>query len=144
MEIRDLEDCYNAYEEAVRQAVRKAGPADGLLGMKSSVESDPCHEAFYGRVGELTAELAESLRLQPDPDTAAKAVRFLLEAKLNYPEKHMVWMCMAAEKHALPLIPLLSRDAAGDLLALYDRISPAGTRFPAQREVAKALKSRRS
>ena len=133
-----LQELYDSYVCETARLMAEAGPADGLLGMKSTAAQHPCHEEFYKKAGDLTASWSRSA--DASPEEAEAAVRFLLEAHGRCPQREAAWMFIAAEVHALPLIPLLKPADARSLLGLYDRISPVRTRLPVQKQVAKALK----
>ena len=130
--------CHNEFYKKVEDIVSEA-----VISVSAPILADA-----------YTAPRGRAASAAPAPDTAghgiagpaahtsawAQAAHFILSAQTAYPDKEVHWMCVAAEKHALLLIPLLSKEEASDLLSLYNKICPPITRFPVQKEVGKALK----
>lgn len=142
-----MEDCAAAIEQALADyraeleaAEKKKKPTDGLLGFGRSIQDDPCHEKLDQRLGKIVEELRAG---QPSSKQAEEAVRLLLlrgDAS-SWPTSAQ-WMLRAEERHALPLIPFLTPDAAAALFRQYhDRYRP-WERLPVQKQVYKALKAR--
>ncbi len=147
------------YEEYLRQAVAlsaKYSVGAGLLGFGAGAKDDPCHEAFYEKVGELagmlkpadaeataegSAEVGVKADGQASADEVAQAVEQILFAEAPDGEDNGAsWMLIAAHAHTLPLIPGLSAERALEMLARYDAAYPKGRRLPVQKKVAAALK----
>lgn len=115
-------------------------PTDGFLGFGHSLRDDACHARLDERVEQTISELCAS---QPSPEEAERAVRFLLlrDDVQSWPTACQ-WMIRAVERHSLPLIPFLTREAAAAFLREYGERYSRWERLPAQKEVFKALKAR--
>ena len=100
-----LRDLLDEYEAAVRAAKARRTAASGLLGLGPKGSDDPCHEAFDGKLATLFAAMAAG---DASPADAAEATGLLLRAEDDRPwPMDARWMLVAAQRHALPLIPLL-------------------------------------
>ena len=134
----DLEQVFEAYRQEVEAYLRKSKPTDGLLGFGRSLKDDACHDRFDERIAQAVEKICQAA---PDPDQAEKAIRMLISrTDLQAWPLAAQWMLRAIERHSLPLIPFLSREAASGLYREYaDRYRP-WDRLPVQKEVLKALK----
>ncbi len=135
-----LEQAFEAYRLDLEASERRRRPTDGLLGFGRAPGDDPCH----GRLDErLQEEVQKICALPPSPEEALQVTGYLLmrDDVPSWPPAAQ-WMLRAAERHALPLIPCLSSDAAGKLLRQYTSRYRPWDRLPAQKEICKALKER--
>jgi hypothetical protein len=134
-----LQQRYLDYQNYIHELFSSAKLTDGIFGLPNSPHKDKGHTQFFNDVGQLTQEMAQqSLSTQE----AADAVRFLLTSTpLAEGNKTMEWMLVAAQQHALPLIPFLSPADAAALLADYEHENPKRYRLPAQKQVVSALKA---
>ena len=135
-----LEQAFADYRQDLENYAKKAKPTDGLLGFGHSLQNDPCHEKLDEAVKKAVDAIREA---GPTPEDAEKAVRFLLRPDDGKPWPLAAeWMLRAIERHTLPLIPYLTKEAAGLIQREYaDRYRP-WERLPAQKEVFKALKEK--
>ena len=133
-----LEEAFAAYRQEIEDYNRKSNPLDGLLGFGRSLKNDACHDRFDERVASRVTEICQA---GPDAETAEQAVRLLI-CRTDIPSWPMAaqWMLRAAERHCIPLIPYLSRDAAAKLHREYAGRYRPWDRLPAQKEILKALK----
>lgn len=135
-----LAQAFADYRRDLDEFERKRKPTDGLLGFGRSLQDDPCHERFDGRLEEAVRGVCA---LPPSPGEAARAARLLLEhnGEGGWPLAAQ-WMLRAIERHALPLIPYLSAEDAAALLRQYAARYKPWDRLPAQKQVHKALSAR--
>ena len=134
-----LQEAFAAYRQELEAAQKKRKPTDGLLGFGNSIKDDPCHERFDERVAQAVSAIAAA---QPSPTDARRVVRLLLiRDDLQAWHLSAQWMLRAAERHALPLIPFLSREAAAELSEEYTGRYKRWERLPVQKQVIKALKA---
>jgi len=132
-----LQQAYTDYRQELAEAERKQKPTDGLLGFGRSLKDDACHDRFDERLAQAVERLCAGA---PGPEEAERAVRLLLlrEGDGAWPLSAQ-WMLRAAERHSLPLIPFLSREAASALAKAYARHYRPWDRLPVQKQVLKAL-----
>ena len=138
-QLNALEQAFRDYRKALEECKKKYRPTDGLLGFGRSIKDDPCHSQMDERVEKSVADIC---RAQPSPADAERAAQMLLarDDMPTWPPSAQL-MLRALERHCIPLIPFLSREAAGTLLKKYDARYKRWERFPAQKEVFKALKT---
>ena len=131
-----LKACVARYEEAVSRMVARLRPGDGILGMGRDPRRDPCHMEFYEAVGQA---VTQSLQAGLEAGGADRAVRFLLS--MSQGDRHTLArpMMEAAQGHALPLIPLLEKSQAAELVRWYAGQYPKRRRLPIQDKVLAAL-----
>jgi hypothetical protein len=135
-----LTNRYLDYHDYTKELFSKAKFADGLFGFGDDPRKDKGHTQFFDEVGQIVEALSqESL----SPEEAAEAVQFILTApSLAEDNKTMEWMLIAAQQHAIPLVPFLSPADAKTILVAFEKENPRRMRLPSQNQVAKALKSR--
>ena len=134
------EQAFREYRRDLEEYEKKRKPTDGLFGFGHSLQDDPCH----GRADEKVRLAAEGLcAAQPSSDTAERMVRLLLlrDDMNTWPEAAQ-WMLRAMERHALPLIAFLSRDAAAAVGLEYAGRYRRWERLPVQKKICKALKEK--
>lgn len=135
-----LEQAFRDYRLDLENYEKKAKPTDGLLGFGRSLKDDACHERLDTRVKEIVDAFCAA---GPSPEDAERAVRLLLRPDDGKPWPLAAeWMLRAIERHTLPLIPYLSKDAAARFLREYGARYRRWERLPAQKEVYKALKEK--
>ena len=135
-----LAEAYRTYWQDVDACRKNLKPTDGLFGLGHSLADDACHDRFDRQLCAAVQALRDA---ELNPDEAETAVRMILEPddKPEWPQAAQ-WMLRAAERHALLLIPFLSKDGAARLCSAYASRYKPWDRLPAQREVYKALKSK--
>ena len=132
-----LEQAFRDYLQDLENYEKKRRPTDGLLGFGRSLKDDPCHERLDERVEKAVGEICASA---PSPGEAERTVRMLLRDDMQAWPLAAQWMLRAIERHAIPLIPFLTRETAAALLKEYAERYRPWDRLPVQREVHKALK----
>ncbi len=132
-----------AFQDYRRDAVeeeKKRDVTEGLLGFGRRAGDSPAQDRFDARVEEIVGGATTSL---PTPAEAEGIVRQLLlrDPSEAWPAAAQ-WMLIAAQRHCLPLIPMLSPAQAGDILKAYEARYAPWERLPAQKRVIRALKAR--
>ena len=133
----DLHQLYQQYISHALSLESKRQPGQGLLGMGSKPADDPCHETFVKAAEEAAAALALT---RPQGETLLSLLRLIFRV----PEEHrdtlsLYWTLVAAQRCALPLIPLLSPGNARVLLKEFGRLFRPWQRMPVQKEVMQLL-----
>lgn len=132
-----LEEAFRLYREELEAASKKQKPLGGFLGFGHSLKDDACHERFDERVKNAVDGLAG---LNPPAEEAERAVRMLLRDHGKEWKESAQWMFRAAERHSIPLIPFLTKEAAGQLYQEYNDRYKRWERLPAQKKVYQELK----
>ena len=134
-QLKKLTENYISETDALL-ANRKFG--EGMFGMADSARNSPIHMEYYQAV---ETAVKEALSNSPDSTAADEAVQFLLTAEEAYPCSTLAsWMLVAIQNHALPLIPLMSKEKREELFTWFNKHVPRLQRLPVQREIIKALK----
>ena len=135
-----LEQAYADYHRELEECEKNARPTDGILGVGRSEKDDPCHKHADEKIRRTVEELCAA---QPTPGAAEEMARLLLLRRdtQEWPPAAQ-WMLRAMERHALPLIPLLSREAAAEINRAYTARYRRWERLPVQKQICKALKAR--
>ena len=138
--LRELESAFDDYRRDLERYEQKKNPLGGLFGVGSSLKDDSCHDRLDER---LEAAVGELFALLPPPQDAARAVRTLLcpGEGTDWPLA-AEWMLRAVERHALPLIPFLTPQAAEGIQREYAVRYKPWDRLPKQKEVYRALRER--
>ena len=136
----DFYQILSRYDADLHAMNTHARPADGLFGLGRRRGDDPCHDVMDQAVQDLLT------RLCADPDAVDQApgiLRLLLEAESarSWPD-HARWMLIAAQRHGLLLVPLLSAADAAALASWYEGLYRRADRFPVQRDLLRALRRR--
>jgi len=136
----DLHEAFADYRQDLEAYERSRRPADGLLGFGRTMANDPCHD----RLDEKVKRAAEGLRAEnPPPESAEEMVRLLLlREDLSAWPVAAQWMIRALERHALPLIPFLTPETAGDISRAYEQRYRRWERLPVQKQLCRALQER--
>lgn len=134
-----LDAAFELYRQDLETYARTSKPMDGFLGFGRALKNEPCHDHFDVRV----KEAVESIRAaSPTPEDAARVVGMLLRYDpAGWPQPAQ-WMLRAVERHTMPLIPFLTPENAAAFQKEYAARYKRWERFPAQKEVLKALKNR--
>ena len=135
--MEQLRACYAAYVAAAEKAEKNKSQWNGAFGIGTSTKDHPCHDDFYEAMEVWCRGFVEK---NPDRTTAEEAVRFILETAENYRGKLPYWYMYAAHGFTRPLIPLVSREFAGEMRVWYDKYHSRQDRMPVQREVYRLLK----
>ena len=135
--IEQLKARYEQYRQESEEVLRKASPTDGLFGFGEDPRKNPCHDRFYEDVARWVREFAES---NPSSAHAEAAVDQILRAPSENRDTAVFWYMYAAQKHAAPLIPLMSADSCAKLRDWYDGAYPKIDRMPVQKEIYKLLR----
>ncbi len=135
-----LEGIYRDYREEIAKAEEKLRPTDGIFGFGASLSNDACHQRLDERLRDAVGEICA---LSPSSSDAERAAGILLRSReADFPQNAARWMLRAAERHALPLIPFLDRDAAFRLWKDYEKRYRPWERLPVQRELVAEMKKR--
>jgi hypothetical protein len=136
-----LEQVKTLYDDYLRRSAelqRSRNPWREMFGMHGGAKDDPSHIQFIEAVCQTLS--------QPEK-TAAEERAALVWLLFRAPEEHSgdrlaYWSLLAAQRAALGLIPLLSREEAAELSAWFTRTYPRGQRLPVQKELCAALEQR--
>lgn len=134
--LESLKELYEQYDATVVQVRKKASAFAGMFGLGDDPRRNACHESFYDAVGKLVADYAAS---NPEQEDVAQVVRFILSAAHLNRDKETYWYLYAVQGHTKVLIPMLSAQDCGEMIALYDDAYPKADRMPVQRELYKLL-----
>ena len=133
-----LNTILDEYERAIEAETRTRKPAEGLLGFGRKPGDMACHEAFDQKIEAFFVQLAAQ---PPCREELIAALQSLFRAADTRPwPEHAYWSLLAAERHALRLIPLLNREDASALLREYAARYKPWERLPVQKQVIQALK----
>ncbi|MCI2056466.1 MAG: hypothetical protein LKJ86_04875 [Oscillibacter sp.] len=137
--LEQVRQLYQDYLIRCAKLERERQPGDGLLGMGSSPDKDPCHDAFSESLAQLLSEDAQSA----SSGEAFRILEYMFQAPLGHRDEQLAyWMLLAVHGLTMNLIGCLdSRDAA-KLLAHYREDYPRFERLPVQKKVLAALKIR--
>lgn len=134
-EIAALYDTYLSEALRVEQA-RK--PGEGIFGIGKKPSDDPCHDRF---ISDLGAMLDDFCRSQPASSDVSAVLKLIFRAPKEHPEPTSAyWVLIAAQKLALPLIPLLTLPDAAALVSEYAATYKRWERLPVQKQIYLALK----
>lgn len=136
-DLQQLEEIYQEYEEKLEEAEKGAGLLSGAFGMGDDPRKDACNQAFYEKLGGWAREFRDG---QPEPREVAQGVDFILEYPFRHRESGTYWFAYAAQQHAMELIPLLEKQAAGALAERFARLYPKRERLPVQRRILEMLR----
>ena len=137
----ELEQAFAAYRREIADYERKSRPTDGLLGFGRSLGNDACHDHLDARIEKIVQQACDA---GVAPQEAEALVRALLLPKPTAPWPVAAqWMLRAAERHSIPLIPLLSGEAAAAICREYAVRYRPWDRLPAQKQVLHALSQAR-
>ncbi|MBR0219045.1 MAG: hypothetical protein IJQ33_07590 [Clostridia bacterium] len=134
-----LEAAFEMYRQDLESYARTCKPLDGFLGFGRALKNEPCHDHFDARVKEAVEVICAAT---PTSEDAARAVGLLLRYDPTGWPQPAQWMLRAVERHTLPLIPFLAPETAAAFQKEYAARYKPWERFPMQKEVLKALKSR--
>lgn len=135
--ISTLEQILEEYRRDLEEYAKNRRTLDGVFGFGRSLRNDPCHERFDEKVRKAVEAFAAE---EPSPSEAEEAVRFLLSWEAKDLPDAAKWMLGAEERHSLPLIPRIGKEAADALYPWYKKRYRPWERMPVQKEVLKALK----
>ena len=127
---------YDEYEKELEELHRKAPATAGLLGMGGHPRDDRCNEIFYYNVEKWVEGFLNGNPNQCDVDTVAEWILKLADV---HRQDHTYWFCYALQAHAKKLIPMMSREKAGELQSWYKEAYPKVDRLPLQTEIYKLL-----
>ena len=135
-----IRGAYIEYLDSMAEAKKSRRPVDGLLGFSWS-ESDRIQERF---ANELRSAVEDFAAGQPGSGEAAEALRFIYAQAHDFPDRDsgVYWMLLASHAFSLPLVELLNAQDARAMRELYEAEFPRRERFPAQKNVLTALKTR--
>ena len=140
MELKELQEIYSAYEEALGKARRKANLFSGLFGQGSldDPRGNPCNREFYEKVGAWVEAFAATDAAE---EQVVAVCRFILNGALD-PKAPTYWYCLVAQGYVETLIPRLTPESCAILQAEYDRNYPKKKRLPLQEQLYKKLSER--
>ena len=108
-----------------------------FLRFDHSIKDDACHERLDERVEKAVSGIVE---MNPSPEEAERAVRMLLRDDSAEWQEVARWMLRAVERHSIPMISFLTKEAAGRLYQEYCDRYKRWERLPAQQKVYQELK----
>ena len=132
-----LEEAFRLYREELSEGRKKQKTMSGFLGFGHSLKDDACHEKFDERVEKAVSGI---VGLNPSPENAERAVGMLLRNDVSNWHETAQWMMRAVERHSIPLIPFLTKEAAERLWQEYGERYKRWERLPAQKKVYQELK----
>lgn len=136
--LTQLKKLLTEYVATVDELIRKRKPGEGILGMGNGPQDHPCHGQFDEQVQALIAQAVSSTL---SAEKAMQIVSCLLDSEdMGHGVQCAQLMLIAMQRHCLPLIPKLSAADAKKLLDGYCSRYTVFKRFPAQKEIIKALK----
>ena len=134
--MEQLQEIYCKYTETLQAAKKATSPLAGIFGTGGGISTHPCHQEFYDNVQRWTEEF---LATQPDPDSVAEAVRFILVAGGAHKKLATYWFICAVQAHTKAMIPMLSQDVSEALRQEYDALYPESSRLPLGQEIYELL-----
>ena len=132
-----LAEAFDLYREELAASAKKQKPLGGFLGFGHSIKDDECHERLDERVEKAVSGIVE---MKPSPSEAEQAVRILLRNDGGTWIEAAQWMLRAVERHSIPLIPFLTKEAAERFYQEYGSRYRRWERLPAQKKVFQELK----
>jgi len=139
--VEKLEALYQEYA-AFANSLPQISPVKKLLqGGHSESERHPAHRAFYDAVEAWVKSFAAG---ESEQEARVKALEVLLFAAADYKKKPPYWYMIAAQRHALALIPGLEEEKRAYLAERYRMCYPFNTQLPVQQEVEKLLRGSRA
>lgn len=96
----------------------------------------PGHTAFYEAVEKWALQLAEQ---SPTREQLLQVLEVLLFEAENHRDSEARWFMVAAQRHALPLIPLLAENDRVPLAARFEKAYPSRNRMPVQEDILHML-----
>ena len=137
--MKTAEELKAIYEEYI--AFGDTLPLPSILNQfRQSGQPDPAnhprHQAFYEEVEDWVREFA---RRDPHRDAMLPVLEQLLFSAGECNGKAAYWYVLAAQRHALLLIPRLAAEDRRALGNRYREAYPPVTQIPVQRELDKAL-----
>ncbi len=133
----DVIALYDAYIADVERLEEKSSPADGLLGMGSSVKSDSRHDQFAADLEKLLHELCSG---KPSSREAREILEFIYNVPRQYVQSHVVyWMLLAVHGLTVELVSYLTSEDAVALRDGYVRAYRPWERLPSQKKALAAL-----
>ena len=135
-----LDEVRAVYEEYTAQVTRLESDRkawDGLFGMGKKLADNPCHERFYEELEKLLKAFAEG---KPSSEEIRRVLELIYRAPCNEEQPSSAVMPMNAVHSLTPeLAEMLSAKDAEAVLEQYKKDYPRNKRFPAHKNVIKAL-----
>ena len=132
-----LLEIYTAYEEEAGKARAEASPLADFIGGSGSFKNHWCHKKFFDAGA---AWAADFLAASPSPEETAEVVTFILKAASEKRKKDTYWYYLAAQKHTLEMLPLLSPETSREMAVWYEKTYSKRDRLPLQNSILKILK----
>ena len=138
MELSELRGIYERYDAELAEAVKKAGLFSGVLGFGTGRDprADSCNGEFYESVERWVDGFLEG---SPGPEEALEAAEVILWAAAASSGKTSYWYKLAAQGHAMKLLPCLTGPMLADLERRYRDAYPKNEWLPVQEKLVKAL-----
>lgn len=130
-----LEEIYRAYIKKLADVYAHAPIAAGLFGVGDDPRNHSCNDEFYQNVAQWVQDFASHANGQE----AKAAVEWILYQPARQHQKLTYWYMYAAQKHALPLIPLLLHQDKAEIRRQFAQLYPKQTWTPVQQEVYRLL-----
>ena len=142
MILNDIRAVYEEYTAQVEKLEGERKAWDGFLGMGRKLSDDPCHEHFYTELEKLLKAFAEE---NPSSEEIRSVLELIYRAPCDEEQPDGAVMPMNAVHSLTPqLAERLSAEDAEALLEQYKADYPRNKRFPAHKNVIKALERAKS
>lgn len=135
----ELKTLFREYADFVKELPRESTLQKLLMTGPHSGEH-PGHMAFYDAVGKWAAQLKEAA---PSQEQLLQALEVLLFEANCYLNTEAHWFMVAAQRHALELIPLLEDANKSSLAERFAKNYPARMRMPMQQDILRMLEGKR-
>lgn len=126
---------YRDYLEHSVQLQLRANPFFKLLNLRGGASDDPTHQKFLEDLDRTLSSPGEIPR-----EELSDLVWFLLKEPQEHTDDAMsYWTLIAAQRSAVPLVPLLSPGEAAAMRDWYGGAYPRNKRLPIQKQLFDAL-----
>ena len=118
MELSELREIYEIYDAELAEAVKKSGLFSGVLGFGTCRDprADRCNEKFYESVKQWVDGFLATV---PSPEKVMEAAEVILWSAARSSGKMSYWYKLAAQSHAIKLLPYLTESMLADLERSY-------------------------
>ena len=135
--ISQLKNIYVDYDKMVLQITDSTSVLARAFNFGLNARNHPCHQEFYDTVG---AWVHAFLETAPAPETVYEAAEHIITASTRYENEDSCAYMLAAQAHAMELIPLLSSERRAQLRDWFDARYPKKVRLPVQDKLYKLLR----
>lgn len=131
--LRTLFQDYIAYAGQLRE---ETASVKSVLGLRDREIYDSGHKTFDRAVEDWVNAFAET---NPSQEDLLEALDILLFSAVGYEGRAPYWYLCAVQRHAGPLISLLSSDSRENMQERFEARYPKGQRLPIQNDIDKQL-----